>query len=129
MKNICFQVSRKTFLAIAMVLCLALPALAQKISVTGTVYEPSGEPAIGASVFVQGTTIGVSTDIDGNFKIEVPADGVITVSYVGCESQNVAIEGRTNIQVYLKESGVNLDELVVVGTVQSRKAMLQAPWP
>ncbi len=115
MKNICFQVSRKTFLAIAMVLCLALPALAQKISVTGTVYEPSGEPAIGASVFVQGTTIGVSTDIDGNFKIEAPADGVITVSYVGCESQNVAIEGRTNIQVYLKESGVNLDELVVVG--------------
>ncbi len=115
MKNICFQVSRKTFLTIAMVLCLALPALAQKISVTGTVYEPSGEPAIGATVLVQGTSAGVSTDTNGKFRIEAPADGILTVSYIGCETQNVAINNRTVIDVRLKESGVNLDELVVVG--------------
>jgi len=98
-----------------MVLCLALPALAQKITVTGTVYEPSGEPAIGATVLVQGTSDGVSTDIDGKFRIEAPADGILTVSYIGCETLNEAINGRTVIDVHLKESGVKLDELVVVG--------------
>lgn len=102
-------------MCIVMALCMALPALAQKVTVTGTVYEPSGEPAIGASVLVQGTSIGASTDIDGHFSVEALPDATITVSYIGCVTQNIALNGRTNLEIHLQESGVNLNELVVVG--------------
>ncbi|CCX48960.1 tonB-linked outer membrane protein SusC/RagA family [Bacteroides sp. CAG:927] len=66
MKNICFQMSRKAWLALIAVLCMSMPALAQKITVTGTVLDPEGEPLIGASVVAQGAEgVGVSTNIDG----------------------------------------------------------------
>ena len=71
MKNICFQMSRKAWLAIAMLLCLSFPALAQKITVTGTVVDPVGEPLTGASIIAEGTTMGTAADIDGNYRIEV----------------------------------------------------------
>ena len=63
MKNICFQMTRKAWLTLVLVLTMAFPALAQKITVNGTVFEPEGEPAIGASVEVQGAQMGVATDI------------------------------------------------------------------
>ena len=57
MKNICFQMSRKAWLVAFMVLCLTFPALAQKVTVKGTVIDPEGEPLIGASVVVQGESM------------------------------------------------------------------------
>ena len=69
MQNICLQMTRKAMLALAMVIACTFPALAQKITVSGTVYEPEGEPALGASVVVQGQTLGVTTDFDGNYTI------------------------------------------------------------
>ena len=63
MKNIRFQLNRKVWLAIVMVLAMAFPALAQNVTVTGVVYDPDGEPCIGASVTVQGVPgVGASTD-------------------------------------------------------------------
>ena len=67
--------NRKAWLALVMVLCLSFPALAQKITVSGTVVDPTGEPLIGASVLAQGTTVGVATDFDGNYRLEVDANG------------------------------------------------------
>lgn len=72
MKYICFQMTRKAWLVLTLVLCLAFPALAQTHVVTGTVYEPEGDPAIGASVTLKGQTTGVATDIDGNYRIKRP---------------------------------------------------------
>ena len=116
MKNICLQMTRKALLALALVLTAALPALAQNITVTGTVYEPEGEPAIGASVEVKGTKgYGVATDFDGVFKISVAPDAVLVISYVGCDTQEVPVDGRTNIEVRLKTNAVAMNELVVVG--------------
>ena len=116
MKNICFQMNRKAWLALVLVLTMAFPALAQKITVTGTVYEPEGEPAIGASVEVQGVPgYGVATDIDGNFSVSVAPDAVLVISYVGCDTQNIPVDGRTNIVVHLKTNAVAMNELVVVG--------------
>lgn len=123
MKNICFQMTRRALIAMAMVVCLALPALAQKITVTGTVYEPEGEPAIGASINVEGRTgTGAITDIDGNFTIEVDKNAVLIVSYVGYMTQNVPVDGRTHIDVTLQTNAEALNEVVVVGYGTVKKA-------
>ncbi len=115
MKNICFQMSRKAWLAFAMMLCLAFPALAQKITVTGTVVDPTGEPLIGASVLVQGETMGTATDFDGNYTIQVAADGVLSFSYVGYNTKDVAVHGQSVINVTLEENSVMLGEVVAIG--------------
>ncbi len=115
MKNICYQMSRKAWLALAMVLCLSFPALAQKITVSGTVVDPTGEPLIGASVLAQGTTTGVATDIDGNYRLEVEADGTLVVSYVGYNTKTVPVNGQTTINVTLEENTVVLQEVVAIG--------------
>ena len=125
MKNICLQMNRKAWLAIAMLLGLAFPALAQKITVSGTVYEPDGLECIGASVSVQGlTNVGVVTDIDGRYTIEVAPDATLVFSFVGCDPQTVAVEGRTNIDVHFSTGAVALQEVVAVGygTVKKKDA-------
>ena len=115
MKNICFQMNRKAWLVLLFAICLAFPALAQKISVQGTVVDATGEPLIGASVMAQGTTSGTATDFDGKFVIEVDPNATLVVSYVGYEPQNVAVEGRTLVKVTLQESSLMLDEVVAIG--------------
>ena len=91
----------------------ALSANAQS-AVTGTVTDESGEPLIGASVIVPGTTLGASTDIDGNFKLNVAQGKKIRVSYVGYVTQEVTVKGN-NLRITLKEDNELLDEVVVIG--------------
>lgn len=115
MKNICYQMNRKAWLALLMTLCLSFPALAQKITVTGTVTDASGEPLIGASVLAKGTANGVATDIDGVYRIDVEPTGELTFSYVGFDTQTVAVNNRTTIDITLKENSVVLNEVVAIG--------------
>lgn len=111
-------------LLVALLISVSLGAFAQT-SVTGVVLEPSGEPAIGATVMEKGTSVGAATDFDGNFTIKVSKpDAVLVVSYVGMETQEVPLNGRTNVTVQLKESGVSLDEVVVVGYGTMKKSDL-----
>ncbi|MDE6859219.1 MAG: TonB-dependent receptor [Duncaniella sp.] len=107
--------SRKAWLAVIMVFCLSFPALAQKITVTGTVIDPEGEPLIGASVLVKGETLGTATDFDGKFTIQAPSDGTLVFSYVGYDTQEIAIAGRTVIDVKMAENSVMLGEVVAIG--------------
>lgn len=122
MQNICYQMTRKAVLALTMVLACALPALAQKITVSGTVYEPEGEPAISASVLVQGQQTGVVTDYDGNYSIEVDANGTLVFSYIGCDTQTIAVNGQTTINVHLSANTTILQEVVAVGYGQVKKS-------
>lgn len=115
MKNICFQMSRKAWLAMMMVLAVSFPALAQKITVTGTVIDDLGEPLIGASVLAEGSASGVATDLDGNYRIEVDPNGVLVFSYVGYEPQRISVAGRNVINVEMKTSSVMLNEVVAIG--------------
>ncbi|MBP3536520.1 MAG: TonB-dependent receptor [Muribaculaceae bacterium] len=116
MKNVCLQTTAKAFLALLMVLAVSTASFAQKITVSGTVYEPEGEPAIGASVEVLGGTgFGVATDVDGNYKIEVDSKGTLVFSYVGCDKQEIPVNGRQVIDVKLKQNTVAMSELVVIG--------------
>ena len=115
MKNICFQMTRRALLAFTLVLACALPALVQKITVTGTVYDSEGEPAISASVVVQGQTTGIVTDYDGLYTVQVDPSASLVFSYIGCETQVIPVEGRTTIDVRLVSSAVALQEVVAVG--------------
>ena len=99
----------------------ASPALAQNQTVKGTVVDENGEPVIGASVVVAGKTgTGVITDFDGNYTIQVPRGGKVTITYIGYLPQTVVPGGK----VQLKEDSQNLEEVVVVGYGVQKKAHL-----
>lgn len=103
------------FLCMMVGLACSLAVSAQNITVSGTVTDSEGEPLIGASVLVQGSSSGTATDIDGNYKLQAPANGTLTFSYVGCNPETVAINGRTTIDVTLSENSVVLGEVVAIG--------------
>lgn len=92
-------------------------ASAQSVSVSGTVTDPTGEVLIGVSVSVKGDQKhGMATDFDGNYSLSgVPADGTLVFSYVGFQSVEQPINGRTKIDVTMQEDSEILDEVVVVG--------------
>lgn len=115
MKNICLQMNRKGLLAVIMMLCLAFPALAQTITVQGIVTDSEGEPLPGASVKIDGTTHGVTTDFDGAYRIDISPNATLVVNYVGFTPQTIKVNGRTTINVVLIESDVLLNEVVAIG--------------
>ena len=110
-------------LAIACVLSLSL-AYAQTQTVSGVVSATSGESVIGAGVLVEGTTTGVTTDIDGKYTIEVPADGALVISSIGYKTVTVKVDGRTKIDVTLQNDTQLLEEAVAVGYGNQRKITL-----
>lgn len=95
---------------------MAIPLFAQNVNVTGTVIDPSGEPLIGVTVMVAGSSNGTATDLDGNYELKnVPAKGKLTFSYIGYADVTENVNGRKVINVTLSEDSQSLDELVVVG--------------
>ena len=100
-----FKKSMKTVLLSMIGLLMAVSAIAQtgQTNVKGTVRDVKGEPIIGATILLQGTTVGTATDMDGNFSLQAPGNGVLEVSYIGYKSEVVPIENRTNIQIVLHE--------------------------
>ena len=114
-----FKKSRKAFLmTILSGLLMILSVSAQTgstINVRGTVKDVTGEPVIGASILLQGTTSGVVTDYDGNFSIQAPGNGTLVISYVGYITQTIAIQNRSSLEVILQEDMELLEEVVVIG--------------
>lgn len=105
---------KRGFASLALsVICVT--AFAQK-TLSGTVKDASGEPMIGVSVIVDGTSIGGVTDLDGNYSIpNVPANATLKISYVGYKEQKVAVGSKNVINIVMQEDNQTLDELVVVG--------------
>lgn len=120
-KTNCFK-KRTLFWILFFILMTPLGVLAQNIQLTGVVTDAANEPVIGASVVEKGTTNGVITDFDGNFTLNVPAKSTLIISYVGYASQEIPVNGRTNIKVTLKEDTEMLDEVVVVGYGTMKKS-------
>ena len=115
MKKIFFESSRRMWIAAILTLCFAFPALAQNITVSGTVVDPEGEPLIGASVIVQGQSMGTATDIDGQYTISAPANGTLVFSYVGYNTQEIPVDNRATIDVFMSENSLMLTEVVAIG--------------
>ena len=108
----------KIIINIFILLWVAVGAMAQTATVTGTVTDDMG-PVIGATVTVQGTSIGATTDLDGKFTltgVSNVAKAVLIVRYVGMEEAKEPLKGRTsNINIHMKEAVGMLDDVVVIG--------------
>ena len=86
-----------------------------KEKVTGRVLDSNGEPVIGATVVIKGTTTGTTTDIDGNFSLDVIAGSILEVSYIGYQTLSLTAQSGKELVVSMKEDIQLLDEVVVIG--------------
>lgn len=89
--------------------------------ITGTILDETGEPIIGANVVQKGTTNGTMTDLDGAFSLNVPNNATLVVSFIGYNSTEVNVAGKSKITVTLKEDTQKLEEVVVVGYGTQKK--------
>ena len=105
-----------------MFMTFALAIQAQNTTVKGTVKDATGEPVIGATVKVQGSTMGVITDIDGNYTIDCPSNATLEVSYIGSKTQTVKIGGKNTIDITLQDESQAIDEVVVTALGIKRQA-------
>ena len=93
--------------------------------VTGTIVDSNGEPLIGVSIVVKGTTSGTITDIDGNYTLTVPEDATLQFSYVGFRNEEMSVSGQDALNLTMVEDTKLLDEVVVtaLGIKRSEKAL------
>lgn len=98
-----------------------MPAFSQTKTVTGTVTDVLGEPLIGASVLVQGTSNGVITNIDGKYSIQVTPENTLEFSYVGMQKQAIRVGSQSVIDVQMKDDSQMLAETVVIGYGSAKK--------
>lgn len=95
----------------------------QNLKVSGVVTDEAGEPLIGVSVLVKGTTLGNITDLNGRFSLDVPEGSILEISYIGYKTQSIKAQ-REPMNIVLKEDAQKLDEVVVVGFGTQKKVNL-----
>ena len=115
---------RRFTVAMLALILTAGSLLAQNIAVTGRVVDKTNEPIVGAYVLVDGTKTGATTDINGAYKISVPAKGALVFSCMGYKDQKVIVNGRSVIDIILDDDSTLLENAVVVGYGTQRKENL-----
>ena len=128
-KHVLFSVMLLLGILGGLVVCpvpaMASVAQSKTIKVAGQVVDQDGEPLIGVTVRVKESTTGTVTDIDGNFQIDAPANGILLVSYVGFKDREIAVNGRSVIgEIQLSPDDLTLDQVVVIGYGTQKKADL-----
>lgn len=107
---------KKKFFVISLIfLCFFQFAFAQNKTVTGKVSDAAGQPVIGAGVVVKGTVLGTTSDIDGKFSLDVPQDAILVFTSIGYKSQEVAVGGKSTLDVVLEDDSQLLEGSVVIG--------------
>lgn len=125
MRNYLLKLQNFKKYGIILLMMIPMLAFSQTVTVSGVVTNEQSEPIPGVSIVVDGTTHGTITDLDGKYTLEsVPEEGVLVYSYVGMKSKEIAVEGKTIINVQLEMKATGLDEIVVVGYQIQRKADL-----
>ena len=109
---------------ILMLWCCSSNITAQTREISGSVTDSAGEPLIGVSIVVKGTTIGTTTDLDGRFSLSTSMGSTLQVSYVGYTSQEVKVTSTSPLRIVMKEDMAQLEEVVVVGYGTQKKVNL-----
>lgn len=110
-----FPISKWRMISCIIGMLLPLCLFAQQITIRGIVKDKKGETVIGASVLEKNTSNGTVTDLNGNFSLNVSADALLVVSFVGYQSLEVPVKGQNQLQITLEEDTEMLDEVVVIG--------------
>lgn len=109
----------------AMLLFAVFPVFSQNTTIKGKVVDEMGEPVIGVNVTVVGNkSLGAISDLDGNFTLSVPTNATLSVSFIGYKNQTIKLNGRTSLEIVMKEDAEQLDEVVVVGYGTQKKVNL-----
>lgn len=115
----------KTYSSLFLLFFVSLSVFAQDITVRGKVTDSQlSEPIVGATVLLEGTTIGQTTNLDGNFSISVPPNGILTFSFIGYKSKSIPINERRELNVTLEEDMFTTEEVVVVGYGGQKRSSL-----
>ena len=103
----------------------AVSKLQQQLPVSGTVTDAeTGEPLPGVNILIQGTNKGATTDMEGSYEIEAPADATLSFSFVGYQKKTIDVRGREQIDVALRKSITELEEVVAIGYGTAKKSDL-----
>lgn len=108
-------------LIVAFVVFFVPRTIAQQNIVSGNVTDTDGESLPGVSVHVKGTTAGTQTDVNGNYSIAAPGDATLVFTYIGFSTKEIAVNGRSTINLQLETSAQELQQVVVVGYGTQRK--------
>lgn len=92
-----------------------------EVVVTGKVTDKQGFPVPGVTVLVKGTTTGTITDMDGNYNVKVSSDQVLVFSFIGMETKEIEIKGKTTIHVVMADEAIGLSEVVAIGFGSQKK--------
>lgn len=109
---------------VLLLLLVSASAWAQERVITGRVTDVAGNPIPGVNVIIKGTTTGTATDGDGTFSIEASEDDVLQMSFIGFAPREVVVSTQTRIDVQMEEDVATLEEVVVVGYGEMRRADL-----
>ena len=122
--NFCLEGSKFTYKILENnLIVISTNEILQQKKITGVVRDKSGTPLAGVSVVVKGTATGTNTNVDGSFSMELPPEAkILTFSFIGMEPQDVEIGNQTTLNISLKESSINLDEVIVVGYGTQKKS-------
>lgn len=112
---------KKLLFTLSVTLSLCLASFAQQVQVTGTVKDNAGNPVAGATILVEGTTNGTTSNVDGSYSISAASDATLLVSFIGYQSQKHAIAGKTRIDIVLKEDSQAIDDVIVVAFGTAKK--------
>ena len=112
---------KKIVLSMAAILFALTSVFAQNKQVSGTVTGSDGLPIVGATVVVEGTALGTSTDLQGKYALAAPANGTLVFSFIGYEDTKIAVNGKTSVNVTLKEASKSIDEVIVIAFGEAKK--------
>ncbi len=114
-----------TFLFMTFICAMQMNVYAQNLTVNGKVSDENGISMPGVNVSVKGTTIGTTTNVEGDFTINAPSDAVLLFSFIGYLNQEAAVDNRTTISIVLSEDVIGVGEVVVtaLGIKREKKAL------
>ncbi|WP_075590053.1 SusC/RagA family TonB-linked outer membrane protein [Labilibacter marinus] len=115
---------KKLLITMMAFLSFTLVATAQNVTIKGTVVDNYGEPIPGANIVEKGTSNGTITQISGEYQIAVPSDATLIFTFIGYESQEIALTGQTTLDVKLMPSTIGLDEVVAVGYGYKKRSVV-----
>src|SRR5688500_13616169 len=122
------KIYRSLSFAILLLMLYSVPTLAQNVSVSGTITDDTGQALPGVSILEKGTANGTTSDVDGNYSISVSSgSSSLVFSFIGFQSQEIAIDNQSRINISLMPDVTALEEVIVTGySVDKRRELTGA---